>query len=182
MNTVLSSWPVLLEVVAKAADVLVGVVEHAGKHGHLLRVEVLLRLAQAGPVSGQHGLGQLEARGHQAHLHLALVALRADHRPARLIAGLVLVDVHVRRLQRRVHGLEGDDAEEGLAARPAVLDVADHLVDIVPVREEVLRQLGALAVFPPDGLQVQRGIDLGLVVVGTGLLQREVTVPAACAG
>jgi hypothetical protein len=81
-----------------------------------------------------------------------------------------------------VHGLEGDDAEEGLAARPAVLDVADHLVDIVPVREEVLRQLGALAVFPPDGLQVQRGIDLGLVVVGTGLLQREVTVPAACAG
>lgn len=81
-----------------------------------------------------------------------------------------------------MHGLEGNDRHERLAAGAALVDKLDHLVDVVPARVKIGRQHGGFAVLPPARIGIKRRVDLGFVVVSAGLLQRHVAVPAARTG
>ena len=113
------------------ADILVGVVEHAGEGFHVARIErpiggvgvVPVRRARVG--GGQSGVGR-----NQAHLDLALVTRGARGGPAGVVLALVLCHVGGLGLQRRVHGVVGHIEEErfGRIALAQLAHEADALV------------------------------------------------------
>ena len=98
-----------------AADLLVGMRQHARECFHLARHQGLLLGVEAVPRRHSFvALRQHCALRNDAHLELALVNLLAQFAPAHVKLALVTVDVRLGRMMRCVHGARGPEHKEGL--------------------------------------------------------------------
>ena len=171
----------LLQMVDQPPDVVVEVLHHAGVQLHLLAQHGARRRRQQRGVGHEpHALGELRARGHDAHLDLALQPLLAHRIPALVVLADMAVAPVLRQVVRVVRRLVRDVGEEGLAVAAVGVDEADQLVGVGLGRVVVVGQLGQVAaVLGEHRLRRRRG-EVGHVPVAAGAVeQREVALEAA---
>ncbi len=161
-----------LQVIAQAADVGVGRVEHAGVHGHALGIVTLAGCVKTIPGLGGRATARRGAAREQAHLDLARVTLGANRIPARVVAPHIAVDERLGRLVRVVIRLQGHDRQEGLGIALVGVQKTDHAVDVIAGRIKILGQGDFLATLEPAGSVMNRRVRFALVIVRSGLRQR----------
>jgi hypothetical protein len=142
----------LLQVVDQPPDVVVHVLHHAGVELHLLAEQGAAgRREQRWVGHEPHALGQLRARGRDAHLDLPLQALLAHGVPALVVFADMAVAPVLRQVVRVVRRLVRDIGEERLAVAAVGVDVADQLVGVGLGRVVVVGQLRQVAAVLGEG-------------------------------